>query len=171
MNHDVFISYSRKDEYVVNEICEFFTKNEITYWIDKRKIYAGSEFMGDIVNAIRQSKVTLFISSLNSNKSIYTAKEIAIAFNERKYIIPYKIDNSSFNDKLEFLLCDINWVEAIPFDTNKVQVLVQEIKSLLSANKEKEIYSIPKREFVDISDWDEPQSSLLKFLKKIFSDH
>ena len=88
--YDVFISYSRKDYAVVQKICELLKVNGISYWLDKKDINAGGEFLGDIVDAIKNCKITLFVSSANSNTSIYTAKEIALAFNEGKYIIPYK---------------------------------------------------------------------------------
>lgn len=63
MKHDVFISYSRKDRPVVDEICELLNENGISFWRDVREIDPGSKFMGDIVDAIKGCKITLFISS------------------------------------------------------------------------------------------------------------
>lgn len=138
---DVFISYSRKDLSVVQEICRQFQEHNISYWLDKKEIHAGGNFLGDIVQAIKDCKITLFISSTNSNNSIYTAKEVAMAFNEGKYIIPYKIDASSFNRNLELVLCDLNWVEAIPFDKTKALELISDIKSLLTGERKHELSS------------------------------
>ena len=104
MKYDVFISYSRKDQVVVDEIRQLLDSNAITYWLDTEKVHMGSEFMADIVDAIENSTITLFISSSDSNNSIFTAKEVALAFNAGKYIIPYKIDNSSFSKKLVALV-------------------------------------------------------------------
>lgn len=91
----------------------------------------GSEFMADIVDAIENSTITLFISSSDSNNSIYTAKEVTLAFNAGKYIIPYKIDNSSFSKKLQFVMTDLNCIDATPYSTQKAKALVADIKSLL----------------------------------------
>ena len=88
MKYDVFISYSRKDQVIVDEIRQLLDSNAITYWLDTEKVHMGSEFMADIVDAIENSTITLFISSSDSNNSIYTAKEVALAFNAGKYIIP-----------------------------------------------------------------------------------
>ena len=88
--YDVFISYSRKDKIIVSEITRLLDASSITYWVDTEKIHMGGEFMADIVDAIENSTITLFISSYDSNNSIYTAKEVALAFNAGKYIIPYK---------------------------------------------------------------------------------
>lgn len=170
MNHDVFISYSRKDLDVVLKICKLFQEHHISYWLDKKDIHVGSEFLGDIVSAIKACKITLFISSSNSNNSIYTAKEVAMAFNEGKYIIPYKIDTSAFNRKLELVLCDLNWMEAIPFDEQNAKKLIVNIKSLLSGEKQDEIKNIPPRKYINIAAWDEPNNRFLRYLKTLFTD-
>ena len=86
MKYDVFISYSRKD-YVddkenvlpdspVKAIMEFLDENKISYWIDKKGIYSSSQFVKLITQAIRDSKMLLFVSSKHSNASDYTAGEI-----------------------------------------------------------------------------------------------
>ena len=128
-------------------------------------------FMEDIVNAIKNSRITLFVSSSDSNKSVYIAKEIAIAFNEGKYIIPYKVDMSPFNERLEFVLCDLNWVEAVPYSTQKAVSLVADIKALLHGERAKEMeVQTEKREYIDVLKWNEPRSGILKFFKRVFED-
>ena len=44
MKYDVFISYSRKDQVVVDEIRQLLDSNAITYWLDTEKVHMGSEF-------------------------------------------------------------------------------------------------------------------------------
>lgn len=168
--YDVFISYSRKDIAVVQKICSFFNTYQISYWIDKKNIHAGGEFLGEIVKAIKDCKITLFISSADSNNSVYTAKEVAMAFNEGKYIIPYKIDTSTFNKNLELVLCDLNWVEAIPFDEAKALELVLNIKSLLTGYRRKEVETIPRRDYINVDDWDQPSNRVIKYIKNIFKE-
>lgn len=170
MKYDVFISYSRKDKDVVNEISRLLDASGITYWLDTQKVHMGSEFMADIVNAIENSTLTLFISSSESNNSIYTAKEVALAFNAGKYIIPYKIDNSSFSKKLQFVMTDLNCIDATPYSIQKAKALVSDIKSLLHGERKEEIINIEHREYIDILQWNEPQSKILRFFKKIFED-
>lgn len=46
--YDVFISYSRKDKAIVDEIRQLLDANSITYWLDTEKNRMGSEFMGEI---------------------------------------------------------------------------------------------------------------------------
>lgn len=170
MKYDVFISYSRKDQAIVDEIRQLLDANAITYWIDTEKVHMGGEFMADIVDAIESSTITLFISSSDSNNSIYTAKEVALAFNTGKYIIPYKIDNSSFSNKLQFVMADLNCINAAPYSIQKAKVLVADIKSLLYGERKGEVINGEKREYIDVRQWDEPQSKILRFIKRIFED-
>ena len=170
MKYDVFISYSRKDQVVVDEIRQLLDENSITYWLDTEKVHMGSEFMADIVDAIENSTITLFISSQDSNNSIYTAKEVALAFNAGKYIIPYKIDNSSFSKKLKFVMTDLNCIDATPYSTLKAQELVSDIKALLFGERKEEVKKIERREYIDVLQWNEPQSNILLFIKRIFED-
>lgn len=170
MKYDVFISYSRKDKQVVQIISNLLVENGISFWCDSSKIPPGDEFYSTIVEAIKESRITLFVSSSNSNKSIFTTKEVAVAFNEGKCIIPYKIDASSFNKKLELVFSDLNWIEAYPFEYSKAVKLVEDIKRILNKNTQDVVQKKVNHEIIDVASWEEPQSRFLKFLHKIFSD-
>lgn len=167
---DVFISYSRQDWNIVEKICNLFKENGIIYWLDQEQVHDGSRFLAEISTAIQKCKITLFVSSTDSNQSIYTAKEVAFAFNAGKYIIPYKIDNSKFSKNLELILSDLNFVEAVPFDSEKAKKLVSDIKSLLFGDRQIEVTNIPPRVYIDITQWDQPKGKLLKYLKHLFSE-
>lgn len=62
MKYDVFISYSRRDIDVIKVICKLFIENGISFWYDNNEITAGEEFYVTIVEAIKDSRITLFIS-------------------------------------------------------------------------------------------------------------
>lgn len=170
MKYDVFISYSRKDEAIVDDIKRLFDANSITYWLDTNDIPPGSTFMANIVDAIESSAITLFISSSSSNHSIYTAKEVALAFNAGKYIIPYKIDHSSFSKNLQFVMTDLNCIDATPYSLQKAQVLVADIKALLRGERHEEISNIKEREYIDVLKWNEPKNKILRFVNRLFED-
>ncbi len=109
--YDVFISYSRKDTIIADEIITAFEKEGITFFIDRRGIMGGMEFPAVLAQAIRESKVFLFLASENSYASKFTQKEIVYAFNKKESqdIIPYIIDGSKLPEELEFTFSDINW--------------------------------------------------------------
>ena len=85
--------------------------NSITYWLDTEKIRMGSEFMGDIVDAIEKSDLVLFISSVNSNASHNVAKEISIADKFKKTILPVRIDDAPYSSVIEYDLIGVDYID------------------------------------------------------------
>lgn len=110
-SYDVFVSYSRKDEKIVHDIINQLEKEGFTIWYDINGIESGDAFKKVIVNAIKNSKVVLFISSVNSNKSTWTAKEIALAIDEKKPVIPLKLDDGQYNDEVRFDLINSDYID------------------------------------------------------------
>ena len=108
--YDIFISYSRKDIEVVDRFCSILDSVGITYWIDREGIGADS-FKSVIVEAIENSTIFVFFSSRNSNQSKWTAKEIGIAVDSDKTIIPLRIDDSPYNSEVRFDLINLNYYD------------------------------------------------------------
>lgn len=140
--YDVFISYSRKDyvdsnnniipKNAITEIQNLFDKENVTYWIDENGIYSGQEFIEIITNAIAESKMLIFISSEQSNKSNFTAGEILEALDNKKVIIPVKIDNSQFNKKFRLVILPLDFID---YQKNPQNALVDLLRAV---NKTKE---------------------------------
>lgn len=120
MQHDVFISYSRRDYLdekgnvkpgnIISKIKDVLKKNGITYWIDEDGINSGDEFARLIIKSIKDSKVFLFVSTENSNLSEWTRKEVASAISYKKKIIPFKYDDTPYNDSLLLYLADLDFI-------------------------------------------------------------
>lgn len=136
--YDVFISYSRKDTAVADEITRAFEKEGISYFIDRKGIRGGMEFPMVLAKAIRESKIFLFLASENSYVSKFTQNEIVYAFNKKQKqdIIPYIIDGSELPEELEFTFSAINWrvIEQHPIET----VLVDDILYRLGRERKPE---------------------------------
>lgn len=108
---DVFISYSHQDKAIAERICSMLDEYKISYWIDHEGVRHGDDFKEDIVNAIVSSKILMFISSENSNKSRNTIKEVGLAEERNKVILPVRIDDSPYNKSLEYDLCNRHWIQ------------------------------------------------------------
>ena len=83
MKYDVFISYSRKDTPIADQICAAFDRAGISYFIDRQGIGGGFEFPVVLAEAILESQVILFLASVNSYESKFTNAELTFAFNEK----------------------------------------------------------------------------------------
>lgn len=108
---DIFISYSRYDSDVVNELVTLLEREGYSVWIDRDGIESGDDFKRVILKAIKESKVVLFFSSEHSNVSDWTAKEIGVAVKYKKHIIPIMLDDSNFNEAVEFDLINLDYVD------------------------------------------------------------
>ncbi len=147
--YDVFISYCRVDylnpDNTVNEnsaihklLCAFNDAG-IDYWIDKEKNEVGSAFLNRISDAIRDSRVFIFISSAASNKEpeIPTAQSwpqmevYAATQMYKKEVIPLKIDNTPYYKPIEIMLGCYTFDDVDLDDDAKIHQCVQVIKDKL----------------------------------------
>lgn len=153
--YDVFISYSRKD-YVddlknvipgnaVSIIKKALTEVGISYWFDEDGIYSGQNFVEKIVSNIEASKVFIFLSTENSNKSRWTCKEIACADELRKPIVPVRIDAAPYNRQVMFRISDLDYIEyyvdserGLTDLINAINVHLEQIKAEENRWKEEE---------------------------------
>ncbi len=150
--YDVFISYSRKD-YVkddveipnnpVSAIMDFFDQNGVSYWVDKKGIYSGQQFLEVITEAINNSSMLVFISSKNSNESKWTVNEIFEAYEEEKLIIPFKIDDTPYNRKFRIIVRPFDYIDYGNHPNTALQDLLRAV------NNEKDVL---KRKTIEIEE-------------------
>jgi hypothetical protein len=133
MANDIFISYSRKDSKVVESFVERLESAGYKVWIDRTNAHLGKSYKSIIVQAIEDSTVILFFSSKNSNASRWTPKEIAIAVDRQKHIIPIKLDSSRYNQDVEFDLINLDYVDYYSKSNreHEIEKLIRTLKSNL----------------------------------------
>ena len=102
MKYDVFVSYSRKDTKIVDGFVNRLEAEGVHVWIDRDGVESGDAFKRVIVNAIKESALFMFFSSVSSNNSPWTTKEVSIAVHYEKPIIPIRIDQTVYNEDIEF---------------------------------------------------------------------
>ena len=137
--YDIFISYSRKDSAIADEICKAFDRVGITYFIDRKGIGGGNEFPLELATSILNSQVFLLLGSKNSYESKYTNAEIHFAFKkkEQKSILPYILDDTPMPLEIDFILSTINWrkYQEHPINT----ILVDDVLKLLGRERPTEL--------------------------------
>ena len=137
--YDIFISYSRKDTAIADQICAALDSVGITYFIDRQGIGGGFEFPAVLAENIVNSRIFLLLASKNSYESKFTRSEIIFAFNKKpkNAILPYIIDNSTLPMDLEFVFAGINWRNMTdhPIDPT----LVDDLLKMLGREREKKV--------------------------------
>lgn len=154
--YEVFISYSRldyMDEYEnvipnneVSKIIKTLTDSGITYWIDKEGIYSGEKFTEELPKIIKSASIFVYLSTANANKSKYTSKEIAIADEYGKYIIPVRIDMTPYSDNVIFRIADVSYINYAANPEKGREDLVMSIKAYLRKEKEQRENELKKAE-------------------------
>lgn len=139
--YDIFISYSRKDKARVDEIIGILINRGYSVWIDVNGIESGEAFRRNIVDAIENSSIVIFFSSQSSNISKWTTKEISLAVEFAKYIIPIKLDNTRYNKSILFDLIDLDYIdmsESRLFEASSHKLL-RTVSSKLGKKKSEEV--------------------------------
>ena len=140
--HDVFISYSNTERSIANKICQYLEDSDIRCWIAPRDIPGGCDYSDAIVDAIKGCKVFLLFFSHNASVSQWINGEVTIAFNEKKFIIPYKIDAT----KLEGgLLLKLNQFQCIDSSSNPLEKVTSLRDSILHVIGTSENTIFPKQ--------------------------
>ena len=71
MKYDVFISYSSKDQKIIEALCHYLEDHNLRCFVAYRDIPKGEDWGTHIPPAIKESKIFIYVHTKNSNKSIF----------------------------------------------------------------------------------------------------
>ena len=111
MSAEVFISYAAKDRERVLGLVKRLRDAGVTVWIDQAGIDVSTMWSQEIVNAIRDCKVMLLSISPHSTESENVVKELALASERKKPIIPVYLESADIPGTMEYQLAGIQRVE------------------------------------------------------------
>lgn len=130
----IFISYSRADYILADDslmedspvgkiVASLKKCPDLEIWMDVEDHYSGMYFTKVLAEKIRRSDIVLFISSKNSNSSYWVSKEILYASENKKVILPVKIDNSDFCDDFSLILPGVDYIEYFRNESKAIEKL------------------------------------------------
>jgi hypothetical protein len=130
--HDVFISYSSRDQVIADAIVNILENQKIKCWIAYRDAEAGGEYAVSIIRAIKNCKLCVFILSHESNTSKHVLNEINSCVNYGISIIPFKIADVMLHEAIEYYLGKTHWLDAltVPLEVHiikladRIQILI-----------------------------------------------
>ena len=111
MSAEVFISYAARDRERVLGLVERLRGAGVTVWIDQAGIDVSTMWSQEIVSAIKGCKVMLLSISPNSTESENVVKELALASERKKPIIPVYLEAAEIPETMEYQLAGIQRVE------------------------------------------------------------
>jgi class 3 adenylate cyclase len=100
----LFVSYSHKDRPRVEPIVSVIEEMGRKVWIDRSDITGQTGWAGQIVRAIRECRAVVLMASPNSYSSDQVVRELYLAMNHRKTIVPIEIEPAEMPDELQYIL-------------------------------------------------------------------
>ena len=107
MNPDVFISYSRENQQEVIKLVEYLRAQGVAVWMDESDIHGATMWTKEIVEAIRASSVFILAISRHSTGSKNVVKELALASEREKIILPIYLEQCDIPETMEYQLAGI----------------------------------------------------------------
>ena len=117
MNAEVFISYASKDRDRILDLVDRLDAAGVSVWIDQMSIEGATMWSQEIVAAIRSCKVLILAISSSSADSENVVKELALASEGRKRILPVYLESAEIPESMAYQLAGMQRVEF--FDGNE----------------------------------------------------
>ena len=107
MPPEIFASYSRENQAQVFPIVDKLRERGINIWIDQEGIHGAKLWSQEIVNAIESSKVFILFASAKAFLSKNVTKELALASESDKHILPIFIEDAEIPAAMKYQLAGI----------------------------------------------------------------
>jgi len=104
---DIFISYSSKDKEKADQLSELLASAGLSVWIDQSGIDVATSWSKEIVQAIDGCKAFIVLLSPNSIISKNVVREVSLAFEKNKKILPLDLEPVALSEDLQYHLAGI----------------------------------------------------------------
>jgi TolB-like protein/Flp pilus assembly protein TadD len=104
---DIFISYSSKDREQAEQLTELLASAGLSVWIDKQGIGAATSWSGEISKAIEDCTALVLLLSPTSIESDNVRKEVSLAAERKKKILPLDLEPVTLPHDLAYHLAGI----------------------------------------------------------------
>lgn len=131
---EVFISYKAEEIEEASWVKSVLESNGISCWMAPTCIPGGSNYATEIPQAIRAAKVFVLILSSKAQSSQWVSKEVDLAINEGKVVLPFMLENCALRDDFNFYLTNVQRYSAYENKAAAIQKMLNEIKAILGIN-------------------------------------
>lgn len=131
MNHDIFISYSSKQKSIADDVCHYLEENGYRCWMAPRNIPVGGKYGDLIYEAIMACKAVVLVFSEAASASQWVCGEIHVAFDDKKPILPFRVDETETKGSFKLMLNQMQWIDAFPNYANRLPELLESVCGLI----------------------------------------
>ncbi len=133
-NKDVFISYKAEEIEEASWVKSVLESNGISCWMAPACIPGGSSYAVEIPQAIRQAKVFVLILSSRAQSSRWVSREVDLAINEGKIVLPFMLENCALKDDFNFYLTNVQRYAAYENKAAAIEKMLSEIKAVIGSS-------------------------------------
>lgn len=108
---DVFISFKSQDKAIAESIYEGLTARGVSCWISTRDVRPGTNYQEQITQAIRNCNVMILVFSHAAQQSPEIPRELALASQNKKPVIPVRIEAVEPNDVFAYTLATSQFLD------------------------------------------------------------
>lgn len=130
---DIFISYKAEQIQTANWVKAQLESNGLGCWMAPGDIPGGSNYAAEIPQAIRQCKIFVLLLSSQAQTSPWVAREVDLALNERKVVMPFMLEDCVLQDDFNFYLTNVQRYAAYQGKESVMQKMIQDIKTVLKS--------------------------------------
>jgi hypothetical protein len=121
----LFVSHVSEDRAAAMEVVEELERRGVRCWIAPRDVNPGKPYDNEIAAAIEISRAMLLIFSEHCNESDYIRREVTVAGESQKVIIPFRIENAQPRRGLRMRLSDLHWIDGFASRERAIDELVK----------------------------------------------
>ena len=112
MTPAVFISFASVDAEIARRVVASLEASGLRCWLAERDIAPASSYPVAITEAVKNSGAVLLVLTEAANQSPHVAREVEMAFNARRPILPVRIGGALPSSDLQYFLSRSQWLDA-----------------------------------------------------------
>jgi hypothetical protein len=123
----LFVSHVSEDHATAMEIVNELERRGVPCWIAPRNIHPGRPFDDEIAEAIDGCRAMLLVFSDRCNESEYIPREVTVAGDAGKLVIPFRIEEALPRRGLRVRLANLHWIDAFVARERAIDEVVREV--------------------------------------------
>lgn len=128
----IFVSFASADVALAHRAVEALERSGLRCWISDRDIAMTASYPAAITSAVKECGVLLLLLTESSNTSRHVLREVEMAFNARRPILPVRIAGVTPSSDLQYFLSTTQWLDAgAAFDDQDLAKVQPALKDLL----------------------------------------
>ena len=134
MGHDVFLSYASPDQEAADALVAALEREGLRCWIAHRDVRASRTYPAEIVRAIEGCRAMVLVFSAHVNASEDVAREVHLAEEADKPVLPVRIEPVEPEGDLRYTLAAVHWLDAWPLPVERhAPAVVAAVRELMAA--------------------------------------